>query len=75
MKKPYKNILRLLLFAILIILTYLIGILLINTINDYRPDGDVYAVDDFQNYSSMEKETPYSVLSWNIGYAGPGKDG
>jgi endonuclease/exonuclease/phosphatase family metal-dependent hydrolase len=74
MRKPVKNILRLFLITSLLFLAYLAGILVINSIYNYRPLGEDYEVDAFQNYFPVNSEAPYSVISWNIGYAGLGKD-
>lgn len=73
MKKLFKKILILLSIIALGILIYIIGILLINTFNNYKaetrsllskvPQGDALATDI----------NSFSMVSWNIGYGGLGQ--
>lgn len=74
MPKPLSNILKLLLLIIIGIFVYFAGILVINTANDYRPEGGVFELDAFQNFSPVKKHDTLSMVTWNIGYAGLGKD-
>lgn len=74
MKKHILNLLKLLIIIVICIVIYLLGILIINTVNDYKPEGGIYELGDFQKYDQVTKQDTLSVVTWNIGYAGLGKD-
>jgi len=74
MKKHFFNILRLFLLIAIGIIIYFVGILLINTVNDYKPEGGVFDVAAFQDYPRITEKDTLSIVTWNIGYAGLGKN-
>lgn len=74
MKKHILNLLRLGTIIVIGIIIYLLGILIINTLNDYKPEGGVYRLGGFQKYDQITQQDTLSVITWNIGYAGLGKD-
>jgi len=74
MKKYLSNILKLLLLVIVGILIYISGILIINTIYDYRPETMPLEMAAPHNLPNMEMKSSFSMISWNIGYAGLGNN-
>lgn len=74
MPKHLSNILKLLLIILIGIIIYFAGILIINTVYDYRPEGGVFELEAFKYYDPVEEQDTLSVITWNIGYAGLGKD-
>ncbi|MEN8226112.1 MAG: hypothetical protein ABFS05_12215, partial [Bacteroidota bacterium] len=74
MRKLIKIIIRLVLAIFVVALIYVLGILLINTVYDYQPEGGNYEVGAFQKFPGLEAGRAYSVISWNIGYGGLGKE-
>lgn len=74
MRKLIKFILGLILAVLAAVLIYFLGILLINIVYDYRPQGGNYELAAFHKYPRMEVGRQYSVISWNIGYGGLGRE-
>ena len=68
MKKRHKRILFLLLVLPTVFLVYLAAIIIINTVNDYRPSSAYLE----QNAADTARKAQFSILSWNIGYGGLG---
>ena len=66
----FKPALRLLAVIIVLFIAYFIGVILLNTVNDYKPQNSYTRITDSD---VMEKDTLH-LLSWNIGYAGMGKE-
>jgi len=66
----FKSALRLLAVIIVLFIAYFIGVILLNTVNDYKPQNSYTRITDSD---VMEKNTLH-LLSWNIGYAGMGKE-
>ena len=66
----FKSALRLLAVIIVLFIAYFIGVILLNTVNDYKPQNSYTRITDSD---FMEKDTLH-LLSWNIGYAGMGKE-
>ena len=68
--KPMKRLLKILLFIVLLPCVVLIMLILYATITDYKPAEKevVYKSDGAADTLSLAKT--YSLLIWNIGYAG-----
>jgi len=65
-----KSTLRLLAIIIVLFIAYFIGVIMVNTVNDYKPQNCYMKLTDSD---VIEKDTLH-LLSWNIGYAGMGKE-
>ncbi|NQT78176.1 MAG: hypothetical protein HQ565_10710 [Bacteroidetes bacterium] len=74
MKKLFIKALLLPVFVILAILLYFIGILFINSINDFKPKDISFSLEAESIQSFPVPDSLFSILSWNIGYGGLGKD-
>jgi len=72
MKKHFINLLKLLILIGLGIIIYLAGILIINSVNDYRPVNSSPDIRSPEGINSIPEQDSYSILTWNIGYAGLG---
>lgn len=72
-----KRRIRILIFFLILpagFLIYIAALLILNTLNDYRPtDGPLKHIDQ-QNITRTASKDHYSILSWNIGYGGLGTD-
>ncbi len=69
-----KKLIRTLLFLCLICILYLAGVLLYGTLFDYQP-RKVLAAEIVQTSTKpMTSQDTFSILTWNIGYCGQGKD-
>ncbi|MEG2215236.1 MAG: endonuclease, partial [Oscillospiraceae bacterium] len=68
-----KKFLRILLIVILAIVIAVGGLLLYLTITEYKPEAVEYLPTAYLGESETPGET-ISVLSWNVGYCGLGKD-
>ncbi len=72
--KYFRKALKLILLLILIAVVYLAIVLLANSIYDYRPEtGPLELPSSLDSMDTGEREV-FSIISWNIGYAGLGKD-
>lgn len=74
MRKQLINSLKLILLIPIAILIYLIGVLIINTIYDYKPLSSQIENIPKTGSESISATQCFSILSWNIGYGGLGKD-
>jgi len=74
MKKFLNILLRLVMIIVLLIIIYFAGILIINSLYDYRPEPLLLNVDKSQSLPGIEKHKPYSMITWNLGYAGLGNN-
>ena len=72
MKKHFHNFLRLMMLIGLGILIYFVGILVIDSAWDYRPENTVLKITPAAEKSLIQDRDSFSLLSWNIGYAGLG---
>ena len=69
-----KRFLRLFLY-LLIFVILLIGVFLaILTIQDYSPEAETFIYRSNDKSASIHYDQSYSVMTWNIGYAGLGED-
>ena len=74
MKKQLINGLKILLLIVSAILIYIIVVLLINTIRDYKPvSGPIENISNTVG-ESISADQYFTILSWNIGYGGLGKE-
>jgi len=74
MRKHLHNTIKILLIILIGIFVYFLGILIINMVYDYKPVGAELGVTDFRNYDDVEWNASYSMITWNIGYAGLGNN-
>ncbi|MCK4661286.1 MAG: hypothetical protein KAT68_00360 [Bacteroidales bacterium] len=73
MKKVFLKLFLVLGFGITLFICYLIIIIIYGTITDYKPDNEeVISVNVV--YDTLEVSEKYSLLIWNIGYCGLGKN-
>jgi endonuclease/exonuclease/phosphatase family metal-dependent hydrolase len=72
MKKLPLKFLKLLLLPAGVINVYFAGILIINTVGDYRPLNSPLDILSPPGILNISEQDSYSILSWNIGYAGLG---
>ncbi len=73
MNPKLKTVLLLLLLPLIAFILYFSGILIINSVADYRPVAEKTAVST-EMPSVRESKTTFSILSWNIGYGGLGRE-
>lgn len=74
MKNPVTFSLRILLPIIVLALTYIIVILAMNTLNDYKPEDAAIKRSHSAGAHDTVFQGTYSMLSWNIGYGGLNKN-
>ena len=72
MKKRFLNALNLSLLLVIGIIIYLAGILVINSVHDYKPQTNTIDITGIHGEPGIADQTIFSMLSWNIGYAGLG---
>ena len=68
MKKLFKFLFK----SVLIILIFCVGFFIFATVTDYKPEEKIN-IGEWKNYSKIEDST-FTVFSWNIGYAGLGRN-
>jgi endonuclease/exonuclease/phosphatase family metal-dependent hydrolase len=74
MKKLFIKALLLLVLVAFAILIYFIGILIINSIKDFRPKDMTFRLEADSIQSLPVSDSLFSIISWNIGYGCLGKD-
>jgi len=74
MKKHLINLFKLLMMIGLGFIIYFSGVLIINSVNDYRPVSFSPEINSPKGINSIHEQESYSILSWNIGYAGLGSN-
>jgi len=74
MKKLFKRILIAFGIAIIAFITLFAGLIILNTVNNYKPEATLLEHVFPQKAIKTADKKVYSVLSWNIGYAGLGAD-
>ncbi len=74
MKKHYYNTLKLLLLITILVIIYIAVILFVNVLRDYKPENGPLNIAACHNMPNCESQDSFSVLSWNIGYAGLGNN-
>lgn len=74
MKNPIRNILIIFIIIIVAILIFILGIILINVVNDYKPENRTVFIPSPTKPFLLTDSLTFSVISWNIGYGGLGKD-
>ncbi len=72
MQKYLHNTLKLLLVAVLVVLLYVSGVLIINSAVNYKPATKNLDITGPEKTSYISGHNTFSILSWNIGYAGLG---
>lgn len=70
MKKQMRILIRILLIPALVFITYIVVILLLNSLKDYKPVNSILYNSAPQQSTPLNNDSCFSVLSWNIGYAG-----
>lgn len=73
-KKIIKISFRIIFFIVLVIVLYFGGIIILDTVTDYSPKEKEKI--ESQGNGCLEKSTDsaFTILSWNIGYCGLGKE-
>ena len=74
MKKLFIKVLLIFVLVFFAILIYFISILIINSIKDFRPNDISFSLEAESIQSFPISDSIFSILSWNIGYGGLGKD-
>ncbi|MEN8223913.1 MAG: endonuclease/exonuclease/phosphatase family protein [Bacteroidota bacterium] len=74
MRKYLITGLKISMAIIILIVAYFVGVLIINTAYDYKPITHKLAIAEQYNAAAVPIKTRYSMLSWNIGYAGLGSE-
>ncbi len=74
MKKFGKAILKLLVFFVVVIILYLGGVMLYGTLTDYNPKLIEKLNVKGKNLDTVINKNYLTLLTWNIGYAGLGKE-
>lgn len=74
MKNIFRNTLILLTIIIIAIILYIVGIVLINVFYEYKPENTSVLVHHPTKEIKGADSLSFSILSWNIGYGGLGKD-
>lgn len=72
MQKSLHNTLKLLSVAVFVVLLYVSGVLIINSAGNYKPDTQNLAITRPEKTPYISGHNTFSILSWNIGYAGLG---
>jgi exonuclease III len=67
-----KKILKYTLFLILGIILFLGGFLFYSTLSDFQPEPEILILEP-SDYSSIS-DSAFTVMTWNLGYAGLGSD-
>lgn len=73
-KKTVKVFFRIILFLILAVVLYFGGIIAYDTFSDYKAAGKEELVSEGKGCYSTANDSVFTVLSWNIGYCGLGKE-
>lgn len=74
MKKLIKPGFIVLLLITALLLLYVAGIIVLNTIRDYKPiSGNLQVMPPLEHIDNVSCDT-FAILIWNIGYAGLGKN-
>jgi endonuclease/exonuclease/phosphatase family metal-dependent hydrolase len=71
--KILKKILKTLLILIAVLVLGFIGLIVYAVINDYKPE-EKEVISQSDSHSVLSDSLTFSLLTWNIGYAGLGKD-
>lgn len=74
MPKPLLFTFRIILYMLLSVILYFTGILVVNTATDYKPTDTDLSLPSVSFSSPDTAKKVYSVISWNIGYGGLGKE-
>lgn len=68
-----KKIFKYLIYLISIVLIALVGFVVFTIFNDYKPDDvEILELDIGTTETILEKETPYTIVTFNTGYGGLG---
>lgn len=73
MRKTLKRILFIFLFAFTLIILYFAVVIIINSLNDYRPSRGILIGDTDQVQDTIPGNKEFVILTWNIGYGGLGR--
>ena len=68
-----KRVLRIIACTVLFIIIFFVSFIVYITLTDYQPDTIEIIVEKQNNIVKLQKET-FSIINWNIGYAGLGKE-
>lgn len=68
-----KRSIKIIALFILVIIAYWVSVIVIGTVSDYQP-SEKEIISELDGEFFIEDSTVYSVLIWNIGYAGLGKN-
>ncbi len=68
-----KRILRTIAWVLLFVVLSFIGFIVYISLTDYQPQPIEIIVEKQDNVEKLEKDT-FSIINWNIGYAGLGKE-
>jgi len=72
MKKLLMRIVIILSIIVLAVIIYILGILIINSVNDYKPQTMSVNTKAGSGAEIQDEKSTFSIISWNIGYAGLG---
>jgi endonuclease/exonuclease/phosphatase family metal-dependent hydrolase len=73
-KKIIKIIFKIILFLILAVVLYFGGIIIYDTTTDYQPKSKEKLEVEGKGYFDHANDSMFTLLSWNIGYCGLGKE-
>ena len=68
-----KRVLRIIAWTVLFIIIFFVSFIVYITLTDYQPDPIEIIIEKQNNIVKLQKET-FSIINWNIGYAGLGKE-
>lgn len=69
-----KLVFKILIWLVIIVIILLAGFLIFITIKDYQPKSVEVLIHNEKNEVSFPEKDTFDLISWNIGYAGLGKE-